>query len=86
MKFFRIIKLNKNVVISQLRISKYKVLELQLEFNIWDFVKFSVEFYTRPVSHTIFSFDLHLGFINILLSIWDKREWDHELDCLKHTT
>lgn len=44
MKIFRIIKLGKKVIIFQLRISKHKLLELQLEFNIWDIIKFSVEF------------------------------------------
>ena len=41
MKNFRIIKLSKKVIIFQLRISKHKLLELQLEFNIWDIIKFS---------------------------------------------
>ena len=39
MKIFRIIKLSKKVIIFQLRVSKHKLLELQLEFNIWDIIK-----------------------------------------------
>ena len=74
MKNFRIIKLSKKVIIFQLRISKHKLLELQLEFNIWDIIKFNIEFYLQPVAHRIFSIDLYLGLINILFSLQDDRE------------
>ena len=56
MKNFRIIKLSKKVIIFQLRISKHKLLELQLEFNIWDIIKFNVEFFPKSISHWIFGF------------------------------
>ena len=75
MKIFRIIKLCKKVIIFQLRVSKHKLLELQLEFNIWDITKFSIEFYLKPVAHVIFSIDLYLGLINILFSLQEKREF-----------
>ena len=75
MKIFRIIKLSKRVVIFQLRISKRKLFELQLEFNIWDIIKFNIEFSLKPVAHRIFSIDLYLGLINILFSLQDDREF-----------
>ena len=75
MKIFRIIKLSKKVIIFQLRISKHKLMELQLEFNIWDIIKFNIEFSLKPVAHRIFSIDLYLGLITILFSLQDKREF-----------
>ena len=75
MKIFRIIKLSKKVIIFQLRISKHKLMELQLEFNIWDIIKFNIEFSLKPVAHRTFSIDLYLGLINILFSLQDDREF-----------
>lgn len=75
MKNFRIIKLSEKVIIFQLRISKHKLLELQLEFNIWDILKVSVEFYPKPISHWFFGFELYLGIINIIFSLQDNREF-----------
>ena len=75
MKNFRIIKLSKKVIIFQLRISKHKLLELQLEFNIWDIIKFSVEFFPKSISLWIFGFELYLGIINIIFSLQDNREF-----------
>lgn len=75
MKNFRIIKLSKKVIIFQLRISKHKLLELQLEFNIWNIIKFSIEFFPKSISHWIFGFELYLGIINIIFSLQDNREF-----------
>ena len=75
MKNFRIIKLSKKVIIFQLRISKHKLLELQLEFNIWDIIKFNIEFCLKPFAHRRLSIDLYLGLINILFSLQDDREF-----------
>lgn len=69
MKNFRIIKLSDKVIILYLSISKHILLELQLEFNIWDVIKFSIEFYTKPIAHRVFSIDLCLGIINVLFSV-----------------
>ena len=78
MKIFRIIKLSKKVIIFQLRVSKHKLLELQLEFNIWDIIKFNIEFSLKPVAHRIFAIDLSLGVFSVLLSLQDNREWNYE--------
>ena len=75
MKIFRIKKLGKKVIIFQLRISKHKLMELQLEFNIWDIIKFNIEFSLKSVAHRILSIDLYLGLINILFSLQDDREF-----------
>ena len=53
----------------------FKLLELQLEFNIWDIIKFSVEFFPKSISHWIFGFELYLGIINIIFSLQDNREF-----------
>lgn len=71
MKNFKIIKLSNKVFIFYLRVSKHKLLELQLEFNIWDVIKFNIEFYTKTVAHRVFSIDLCLGIINVLFSLQD---------------
>lgn len=78
MKNFRIVKLSKNVIILYWQISRYKTIELQWEFCIWERLGLSIEFYPKTVAHRIFAIDLCLGVFNALLSLQDNREWNYE--------